>query len=288
MQTSPLSTTSESGAGLELQPGLKVHIARNGTPPLIETADARAARCTLVWQAAGRGGARATLSLGAVAALAARPLPPAEPDGPGVLTVTFIAGGAFQSLFAGLGDGDYYLDDALSALVTAAASPAITGAARDLYQRAKCQELICEIIDRADRGELVPQASTSSLSLQEMERLMAARRIIATRFDEKLTLSLIGRTAGLNRAKLTQGFREVFGQTVADCLAEHRLTKAAADLTSSNRPVSAVGYSAGYLNNASFARAFSKRFGLCPTDYRRAGGQIAMAAPTPSPAAVAA
>jgi AraC family transcriptional activator of pyochelin receptor len=277
MQTSDTHLIDDAGVQLDLEPGLRVLIGRDGRPPLIDAADARAVRCAIEWQATGRRGTNATLSLGSVAEMAARPLPAAE-DGPGVVTVTFVATGDFQHFFTELGAGDFYLPDALSALVMAAATPSITGFARALYQRAKCQELICEIIDRAGRADLVPQTSTASLSLQEMERLMAARQVIATRFDEKLTLSMIGRIAGLNRAKLTQGFREVFGQTVADCLAEHRLSKAAADLTSTSRPVSVVGYGAGYLNNASFARAFSKRFGLCPTEYRRAGGRVAAVA----------
>lgn len=266
-------------ASLELEPGLRAMIGRDGSPPLIDAAGARAVRCSIAWQASGRRGTSAILTLGSVAELASRPVAAPAGDGPGVLTVTFVASGPFHALTAGLGDGDFYLPDALAALVTAAAAPSITGVARTLYQRAKCQELICEIMDRAGRGELVPQASTTTLTLEEVERLMSARRIIATRFDEKLTLSLIGRSAGLNRAKLTRGFREVFGQTVADCLAEQRLSKAAADLTSSTLPISTVGYGAGYLSNASFARAFNKRFGLCPSEYRRAGGRVGAAAP---------
>jgi AraC family transcriptional activator of pyochelin receptor len=264
---------------LDLEPGLRILIGRDGRPPLIDAADARVARCTLEWTPTGRRGSIATLSLGAVADIAAR-----EPSAEGSVGVTFVATGAFQSVFEDFGDGDFYLPEALSALVLAAVSPAISGFARTLYQRAKCQELACEIIDAVARGALTPQASGGALSEAEMERLMAARRIIATRFDEKLTLDIIGRTAGLNRAKLTQGFRQVFGQSVADCIAEHRLNKAAADLAATSRPVSVVGYGAGYLNNASFARAFTKRFGVCPTEYRRAGGRIA----TPVTVAVAA
>lgn len=261
-------SVEEIAVHLDLEPGLRVMIGRDGRPPLIDAADARVARCTLEWGATGRRGSTATLTLAAVADLANRPA--AE----GALTVTLVATGPYQAIFAELGEGDFYLPEALSALMLAAATPAISGFSRTLYQRAKCQELACEILDRAVRDDLVPQASNGALSLSEMERLMAARQMIATRFDEKLTLSLIGRAAGLNRAKLTQGFRQVFGQTVADCLADHRLAKAAADLTATTRPVSVVGYGAGYLNNASFARAFTKRFGLCPTEYRRAGGRI--------------
>jgi len=263
------SSAPETGVQMDLEPGLRVLIGRDGRPPLIDAADARAARCTMEWRPTGRSGSTATLSLGTVADLCARP---AVTEG--AVTVTFVATGEYQPIFESLGDGDFYLPEALSALVLAAVSPGITGFARSLYQRAKAQELVCEIMDCAGRAGLTPQTAQANLSQAEMERLMAARQIIATRFDEKLTLNVIGRTAGLNRAKLTQGFRQVFGQSVADCIAEHRLNKAAADLASTSRPVSVVGYGAGYLNNASFARAFTKRFGVCPTEYRRAGGRL--------------
>lgn len=256
---------------LTLEPGLRVLIGRAGRPPLIETANVRVMRCTLDWEGSGRRGAQAVLSLGTAA----------DMDNPSdrsatSLTVTFIGEGPFGGILAGAGDGDFYMGDRLAALATAAAAPTIQGAARDMYRRAKCQELFCEILEAAERGDLVPHTPSAGLSRAEMERLMTARRLIADRFDEKLTLDQIARTAGLNRTKLTQGFREVFGQSVADCLADQRLSRAARDLTSSDRPVSVVGYDAGYLNNASFARAFTRRYGLCPSDYRRAGGQVAL------------
>ncbi|MBU2168900.1 MAG: AraC family transcriptional regulator [Alphaproteobacteria bacterium] len=256
---------------LTLEPGLRVMIGRDGQPSLIEATDARVMRCTLDWRGSGRRGAQAVLSLGTAADMA-RTTDRSDTS----LTLTFVGEGPFRGILAGAGEGDFYMGDALAALATAAAAPAIQGAARDMYRRAKCQELLCEILEAAERGDLVPHTPSASLSRAEMERLMSARRLIADRFDEKLTLDQIARTAGLNRTKLTQGFREVFGQSVADCLADQRLSRAARDLTSSDRPVSVVGYDAGYLNNASFARAFTRRYGLCPSDYRRAGGQVAL------------
>lgn len=257
---------------LTLEPGLRVVIGRGGRPPLNEAADVRVMRCTLDWQGSGRRGAQAMLYLGTVSDLVG------VTDSTTSLTVTFVGAGPFGDVLAGAGEGDFYLGDALAALATAAAAPAIRGAARDMYRRAKCQELLCEILEAAERGELVPCCPSAGLSRAEMERLIAARRLITDRFDEKLTLDQIARIAGLNRTKLTQGFREVFGQSVADCLADQRLSRAASALTSSDRPVSVVGYDAGYLNNASFARAFTRRYGLCPSDYRRAGGQLALTA----------
>lgn len=185
------------------------------------------------------------------------------------LALTFLARGEWSAAVARHA-GDHFLPEPLVALALAAAFPAVSGAGRTLYRRAKCQELVSEVLHRAEARALVPCAPCAGLTMAEMERLMQARRLIAERFTEKLTLDLISRAVGLNRAKLTQGFRRVFGQTVAECLAEHRLSKAAADLRATNRPVSLIGYGAGYLNNASFARAFAKRYGACPTSYRRA------------------
>jgi AraC family transcriptional activator of pyochelin receptor len=165
--------------------------------------------------------------------------------------------------------GAYYLPDGLNAIAAAALEARLDGFAPDLYRAAKCQELLCEILELWRKGSLAPRAAGSSYTLADAERLMEARRVIVTRYAEKLTLEGIARTCGLNRAKLTQGFRELFNQTVTEALTEHRLLWAAQELRTSGKPVASIGYSAGYLNNASFARAFSKRFGQCPTDFRR-------------------
>jgi AraC family transcriptional activator of pyochelin receptor len=46
-------------------------------------------------------------------------------------------------------------------------------------------------------------------------------------------------------------------------------------LRTTDLPVSSIGYENGYLNNASFARAFSRRFGLSPSDFRACQGLAA-------------
>ncbi len=255
---------------LQLAGGLKAFICPEGEMAWVNSADisgAAIAWCLMTWPPEGRTGMIARLSL---RGLGRKPDLSAEAGEGATVGIAFVATGEYAALIER--SGDFYLPEDLAPLIAAAVHPTVKGAGQDLYRRAKCLELASEIFERADGESLVPQVSSSRLSQAETERLIEARRIITTRFDEKLTLDLISRAVGLNRAKLTQGFRETFGQTVADCLAEQRLMKAANDLRSTSRPVSTIGYSAGYLNNASFARAFSKRFGICPTSYRRSAG----------------
>ncbi|MGD9815006.1 MAG: helix-turn-helix transcriptional regulator [Hyphomonadaceae bacterium] len=104
--------------------------------------------------------------------------------------------------------------------------------------------------------------------MDDTRRVIAARRLIDERWGQKLTLDGIARACGLNRAKLTRGFRDLFGCTVAEALAERRLHQARHMLLTTDLPVSSIGYENGYLNNASFARAFGRRFGVSPSDLR--------------------
>ena len=141
-------------------------------------------------------------------------------------------------------------------------------ALRTPYRLAKSIELLCEALNLVAQGGLIPVGADGSVSMADSERLMAARRIIDERWTEKLTLATIARDCGLNRAKLTRGFRELFACSVSDAIAKERLANAQQMLVATDLPVSAIGYKCGYLNNASFSRAFARHFGRPPSQYR--------------------
>lgn len=67
---------------------------------------------------------------------------------------------------------------------------------------------------------------------------------------------------------MARGFRETYGCTVSEALAERRLAEARRQLIATDLPIGLIGYRSGYLNNASFTRAFGRRFGQSPTDFR--------------------
>ena len=165
----------------------------------------------------------------------------------------------------------YHLSSELRAIAMALRDGHPVPAARSPYQLAKSIELLCETIAHLADGKLVPLAADGALSAEDTRRVLAARRMIDERWSEKLTLESIARACGVNRAKLTRGFKDLFDCTVTEALAEQRLTHARRMLLTTNKPVSSIGYENGYLNNASFARAFSRRFGVAPSSYRMTG-----------------
>ena len=165
----------------------------------------------------------------------------------------------------------YHLPTELRAIALALRDCAMAAEPRNVYRLAKSLELFCETIRLLREAALVPLAAEGGLSFADTRRLIDARRIIDERWHEKLTLETIGRACGLNRAKLTSGFKHMFACTIAEALAERRLGQARRMLLTTDLPVSSIGYENGYLNNASFARAFGRRFGLSPSDYRACG-----------------
>jgi AraC-like DNA-binding protein len=164
--------------------------------------------------------------------------------------------------------GLFHLPSDLCAIAAKAFHYDLTGAARVAYRTAKGLELLCETARLSVHETLIPLHTGSGLSASDMQRLFCAKRTIAEQFEKKLTLDSIGRACGLNRAKLTRGFKTVFGLSIAEALSEERLLRASALLQTTNKPVSNIGYEAGYLNNASFTRAFARRFGVCPSEFR--------------------
>ena len=138
------------------------------------------------------------------------------------------------------------------------------------YRLAKSIELICEMMRACGEGTLLTGAG-GEMSFADCKRIATARQLIDDSWKEPLSLADIARQCGLNRSKLSRGFRSLYGCTVAEAVAERRLAEARRQLIATDLPVKVIGYHSGYQNNASFSRAFCRRFGVPPSDYRLRG-----------------
>ena len=133
------------------------------------------------------------------------------------------------------------------------------------YRLAKSIELLCDLVAAFQNDSMVP---ANSMKQRDGQRIVVARQIIDEHWSEKLTLAGIARQCGLNRTKLTRGFRELYQCSVSEAIAERRLGAARQQLLSTDLPIGVIGYRSGYSNNASFTRAFGRRFGVSPSDLR--------------------
>jgi len=197
---------------------------------------------------------------------------PLENRGNEVRLLLIVAGEACERLLGSaleMADGEtFFLPTELRTIALAIRDCELPVAAALPYRLAKSIELLCEILNAEREGRLTASSGPASLSQLDVHRIAAARQIIDEQWPEKLTLDRIARRCGLNRSKLSRGFREIYRCSVSEALAERRLAEARHQLIATDLPVSQIGYRSGYLNNASFTRAFGRRFGQSPTDFR--------------------
>lgn len=165
----------------------------------------------------------------------------------------------------------YFLDGSQASIAARLLEVRENDGATHTYRLAKSIELICELAPALRDGKMVPLLGEGPLSRRDLERLAAARRMIDNQWSEKLTIDAIARACALNRSKLTRGFREIYGCSVSEALSERRLIEARRQLLITDLPVGVIGYRSGYSNNASFTRAFGRRFGVSPSDFRNVG-----------------
>jgi AraC family transcriptional activator of pyochelin receptor len=185
--------------------------------------------------------------------------------------ILIVSAAAVLRLFGKLPEGDeagFHINADLRAIALAIRDCELPEPAREPYRLAKSIELLCDTLRLIGEEKLVPALGECLLSEEDARRILAARAMIEERWSEKLTLASLSRACGLNRAKLTRGFRDMYDCSIADALSQQRLESARRMLLSTDLPIASIGYRCGYLNNASFTRAFSRRFGIAPTQYR--------------------
>ena len=185
--------------------------------------------------------------------------------------VLIVSASAIERLFGALPEGresSFHISQELREIALAIRDCALPDAARLPYRLGKSIELLCDTLRLIGDDALVPVLGEGHLSQEDSRRILTARSMIDERWAEKLTLDTLSRACGLNRAKLTRGFRDMFDCSIADTLSAKRLEGARTLLLSTDLPVASIGYRCGYLNNASFTRAFARRFGAAPTQYR--------------------
>lgn len=107
----------------------------------------------------------------------------------------------------------------------------------------------------------------------ELEKIKAARHIIANNLTDPPNTEELARSVGLNNYKLKLGFKEVYQMTIFSCLRSLRMEKAREFLIKQeNENILAIANRVGYMNPSHFAAAFKREYGLNPSVFREKFG----------------
>lgn len=139
------------------------------------------------------------------------------------------------------------------------------GALRTTYLRAKISELICEIASSLNRIGQPGQNVESALTDRDLMKVEAAAMIYMRELSTPPSVDELARCVGLNRNKLTSGFREVFDCSPHSYSRRIRMDWARRLLGEKGMRISEIAHLVGYSTTSAFSRAFSDQFGFPPS-----------------------
>ena len=87
-------------------------------------------------------------------------------------------------------------------------------------------------------------------------------------YQRELSVEELADVCKLNRSYFSKMFKENMGCPPQEFLIRLRLSKAAERLTSTRSSIGAISAACGYPNQLHFSRAFKKRYGLSPREWR--------------------
>ncbi|WP_342358578.1 helix-turn-helix transcriptional regulator [Terrarubrum flagellatum] len=137
---------------------------------------------------------------------------------------------------------------------------------RSTYLRAKIIEMVCEavtyvnLIDKPANNFRVPAAR------REQTRIETAALIYRREMRCPPSLRELAQRLGLNRNKLNDGFREMFGMTPHEYLRRLRLEWAHNRISAGAMSISEACEAVGYASHSAFTRAYGELFGYAPSE----------------------
>lgn len=94
-------------------------------------------------------------------------------------------------------------------------------------------------------------------------------RYLVENLDKRITIEALARQFLMNTTTLKDGFKTLYGTSIAAHIKEHRMEKAAELLKDGDSAVSEIARQVGYTSQSKFSAAFCQRYGVTPLEYRK-------------------
>lgn len=144
-------------------------------------------------------------------------------------------------------------------------APPVPSQLRPALLAAKSHEIIIYAL-----SELVEAGKQSAYRLTKAD-LAAVRRahdLLQENLISTPDLNGLGRQVGINRTKLSYGFKHLYGMSISQFVTSQRLDHACQLLLRTDLSVSQIAAATGYEHACNFSTAFKSQLGCSPRDFR--------------------
>jgi AraC family transcriptional regulator, transcriptional activator of the genes for pyochelin and ferripyochelin receptors len=144
---------------------------------------------------------------------------------------------------------------------------ALGGILKRLFVEAKVIELLTLQIAQIN----ALSKTKKTLKKQDIDKLNEVRDILNKNIYTPYSIEELSRLAGINRTKLQEGFKDLFGNTIFGYITDVRLEEARRQILNSHKDdtISEIAAKSGYKNPQHFTAAFKRKFGYLPRDVKK-------------------
>jgi len=170
-----------------------------------------------------------------------------------------------RNLPAIMGNRSYPISSQMRQILMDIKNYPFTGSLKKLFVEAKVIELLTLQIAQINEEE----NGKSNLKRVDIHKLYEVKDLLIKNLNNPYSIEELSRIAGINRTKLQDGFKELFGTTVFGYLADSRLEEARKLILAGNHAtISEISGMIGYKNPQHFTAAFKRKYGYLPKDIK--------------------
>ena len=136
------------------------------------------------------------------------------------------------------------------------------------YLETQILDCLSMMINRVNESD----ETFSPVNLVLSDKVHEAREIMTTQYQNPPSLHQLATMVGTNECTLKSAFKQEFGETVFQCLFDHRMSLAVNYLKETSWPIAEIGLLLGYEYQSHFCTAFRRKYGMSPTDFREKCG----------------
>ncbi len=141
---------------------------------------------------------------------------------------------------------------------------------RELFVRLKKLIELRQRLQDYYRNASPVEARTSSAFPKEDVFIQKIQALLEERLeDEDFNVQHLTRDLGMSRSQVFKKLKALTGKSIVQYMREYRLQRARQLLQNSELSISEVAYQVGFRDPAYFSRAFSKAFGIAPSEIRK-------------------
>ncbi len=131
------------------------------------------------------------------------------------------------------------------------------------------EKIIRSILKIAEENSSKGKLSSEKFKNTELEALHKVSVLIEKDLQQHHSIASLAIYSGMNRQKLSTGFKSLFGQTIYGYYLSKRMDLAKNLLVNGDLPLKMVAKKAGYRNATNFSIAFKKFYNITPAQMRR-------------------